>query len=117
MSNYATKANLKHATRIYISRLAEKSDWVSFKSWIRQIRYWQVNTCSALTEFENKTPSISSIKKKDCNVKISKFERKLSDHDHDKDITTPEFTNLAAKVFTSKVFISTIKFSNKDRFW
>ena len=71
-----------------------------------------------MTEVENKTPSISSIKKKkDFNVKISKIERQLSDHDHDKYITTPEFTNLAAKVSTSKVFISTLKFSNKDRLW
>ena len=46
---------------------------------------------------ENKTPSVSSlIKKTDYDTKISALEKKLTDHNHDKYITTPEFNNLAA---------------------
>ena len=41
---------------------------------------------------ENKIPNISSlVKKTDYNKKISELEKKLTDHDHGKYITTPEF--------------------------
>ena len=41
---------------------------------------------------ENKIPNISSlVKKTDYNTKISELEKKLTDHDHGKYITTPEF--------------------------
>ena len=36
-------------------------------------------------------------------TKISALEKKLTDHDHDKYITTPEFNTLAADVFNAKL--------------
>ena len=36
-------------------------------------------------------------------VKISGFEKKITDHNHDKQISTPEFNNLAAGVFTARL--------------
>ena len=61
-------------------------------------------TSSALTEVENKVPHLSSlVKKKDYDKKISEIEKKLPDHNHDKYITTPEFDNLAAGVFTARL--------------
>ena len=40
-------------------------------------------------------------KKKDSGKKITEIEKKLTDHNHGKYITTPEFNNLAASVFNS----------------
>ena len=33
--------------------------------------------------------------------RITDIEKKLSDHDHDRYITTPEFNKLAARIFTA----------------
>ena len=53
-------------------------------------------TKTALTAVENKIPSVSSlVKKTDYDTKISELEKKLTDHNHDKYITTPEFNTLA----------------------
>ena len=43
------------------------------------------------------------MKNTDYNTKISEIEKKVSDHNHDKYITTPEFINLAAGVFTGRL--------------
>ena len=52
----------------------------------------------ALTAVENKIPDISSlVKKTDYETKISDIEKKITDHDHDKYITTSEFNNLTAE--------------------
>ena len=48
-----------------------------------------------MTTVENKIPNASNLVKKiDCNTKISEIEKKVSDHNHDKYITTPEFNKL-----------------------
>ena len=53
---------------------------------------------------ENKIPSVSSlVKKTDYNTKITEIEKKLTDHNHDKYITTPEFNTLAADVFNARL--------------
>ena len=57
-----------------------------------------------MTAVENKIPDISSlVKKTDYNTKISEIEKKVSDHNHDKYISTPEYNNLAAGVFTARL--------------
>ena len=49
-------------------------------------------TNSALTAVENKIPDVTSfVKKADYNTKISDIGKKITDHDHDKYITTPQF--------------------------
>ena len=62
-------------------------------------------TNAALTTVENKIPNTSSLSKKkiDYNTKITEIEKKLIDHDNDKYITTPEFNNLATRVFTTRL--------------
>ena len=61
-------------------------------------------TNAALTTVENKIPNISSlVKKTDYNTKITEIEKKLTDHNHDKYITTPEFNTLAADVFNVRL--------------
>ena len=61
-------------------------------------------TKTALTTVENKIPSVSSlVKKTDYDTKITEIEKKLTDHNHDKYITTPEFNTLAASVFNTRL--------------
>ena len=43
------------------------------------------------------------MEKTDYNTKISGIEKKVSDHNHDKYITTLEFNNLAAGLFTARL--------------
>ena len=61
-------------------------------------------TIVALTTVENKIPDVSSlVEKTDCNRKITKIENKLTDHNYDKYITTPEFNKLTVKSFASRL--------------
>ena len=61
-------------------------------------------TKTALTAVENKIPDVSSlVKKTNHEQKISELEKKLTDHNHDKYITTPEFNTLAADVFNARL--------------
>ena len=62
-------------------------------------------TTIALSAVENKIPSVSNlVKKTDYNTKINEIEKKITDHNHDKYITTEHFAailkqeNLARKV-------------------
>ena len=53
---------------------------------------------------ENKIPSVSNLaRKQNYDTKISEFEKKLTDHSHDKYMTTPEFSNLATNVFNARL--------------
>ena len=46
---------------------------------------------------------LSSLVKTDYNTKSSEFKKKLTDHNHDKYIATPEFNTLAAEVFNARL--------------
>ena len=60
-------------------------------------------TNSALTAVENKIPNVSRLVAKiNYGTKISDIEKKITDQDQDKYITTPESNNLAAGVFTAR---------------
>ena len=65
-----------------------------------------------MTEIEGKIPSISglatnaaltTVENKIPDVKITEIEKNLTDHNHDKYITTPEFNTLAADVFNARL--------------
>ena len=61
-------------------------------------------TIAALTTVENKIPDVSSlVEKTDYNRKITEIGNKLTDHNYDKYITTPEFNKLAANNFASRL--------------
>ena len=52
-----------------------------------------------LTELENKIPDVRSlVKKTDYDTKISELEKEVTDHNHDRCITSSEFNNLVAGV-------------------
>ena len=63
------------------------------------------------------------VKKTDYNTKITKIEKKLTDHDHDKYITDPEFNTFTADVFNAKLAQANLrtktdfdaKLSSRDR--
>ena len=58
----------------------------------------ELATNLALTAVENKIPNVSNLATKtDHNTKITEIEKKVSDHNHDKYITTPEFNKLTTK--------------------
>ena len=61
-------------------------------------------TKTALTTVENEIPTVRSlVRKTDYNTKITEIEKKLTDHNHDKYITTLEFNTLAADVFNARL--------------
>ena len=43
------------------------------------------------------------VKKANYDTKISELEKNLTDHSHDRHITTPEFNALAADVFSARL--------------
>ena len=58
---------------------------------------------TALRVVENKIPSVSNlVKKTNYETKISELEKKLTDHNHDKYVTIPEF-NTSAAVFNARL--------------
>ena len=59
---------------------------------------------TALTAVGNKIPSIRSlVKRTDYDTKITKIKKKLTDHNHDNYITTPEFNIFAASAFNARL--------------
>ena len=61
-------------------------------------------TKTALTAVENKISDLSSlVKKTNYGTKISDLEKKLTDHNHDKYITIPEFNTMIASVFNPRL--------------
>ena len=61
-------------------------------------------TKTVLTAVENKIPSVSClVQKTDYDTKITETEKELTDHNHDKYITTPEFNTLADDVFNARL--------------
>ena len=43
------------------------------------------------------------VKKTDYNAKINDIEKKITDHNHDKYITTPEFNKLTSENFAARL--------------
>ena len=59
---------------------------------------------SALTAVENKIPDTSNlVKKTDYNAKVTNIEKKITDHNHDKYITTTAFNKLATDAVNTKL--------------
>ena len=75
-------------------------------------------TNSALTAVENKMPNvINLVKKADYDLKILDIDKKVTDHDHDKYITTSEFNNLTTENFAARLtkanLVTKTNFDNK----
>ena len=85
-----------------VSNLAKKEKITELENKIPDVS--TLATKTALTAVENKTPSLSNlVKKADYNTKITDIEKKLTDHNHDRYITTPEFNTLVADVYNARL--------------
>ena len=63
-----------------------------------------LGSTTALTTVENKIPNVSNLViKTDYNTKINEIKKKITDHDHDKYVTTSEFHELTAESFTARI--------------
>ena len=51
----------------------------------------------------NTTDTSDLVKKTGCNTKINETQKKITDHDHDKCITTQEFNKLTSDNFTVRL--------------
>ena len=61
-------------------------------------------TNSAVTAIKNKIPDIITlVKKTDYIQNVSDIEKKVTEHDHDKFITTSEFNNLTTENFAARL--------------
>ena len=67
-------------------------------------KYGGLATKNELATVENKIPDVSSlVKKTDYHTKINNVEKKVSDHNQDKYITTPEFNKLTTENFKARL--------------
>ena len=60
-------------------------------------------TSTALTAVANNIPDVNNLIRNWYDTKIRKIGKKVTDHDHDKYITSPEFNNLTAKFFAGRL--------------
>ena len=110
VSNYASHVDVRSFTL--------KSNLASLKSKMDTLDTARLTDFNAkITEVDGKIPSISGlatnsaltavenslVKKTNYNTKISEIEKKTTDHNHDKYITTPEFNTMAASVFNARL--------------
>ena len=84
-TKYITKKKISD-----VSNLVKKTKLTELESKIPDVS--SLATKTTLTAVENKIPSVSNlVKKTDYNTKITEIEKKLTDHNHGKYITTSEF--------------------------
>ena len=90
-------------TIIFALKTKYQTDKRELKNKIPEFSSLATKTTS--TAVENKIPDVRSLVKKKTNyeTKISDLEKKLTDHNHDKYITTPEFNTLAAGVINARL--------------
>ena len=83
-----------------VASFAKKTKLIEVENKIPDVS--NLGTTNALTAVENEIRSFSNlVKKTDYDTKIRELEKKLTDHNHDKYITTSEFNTLAASVFNA----------------
>ena len=78
-----------------MSNLVKKSKLTELENKIPDVS--TSGTKTALTAVENKMPDVSSLVNKiNYNIKVTEVEKKLTDHYHDKYVTTTAFNTFAA---------------------
>ena len=86
-----------------ITNFVQKTKLTELESKIPDVN--SLATKTALTAVENKIANVSSLvkKKANYNTKTSELVKKLTDHNHGRYITTPEFNTLYAVVFNARL--------------
>ena len=98
-----------------VSNLVKKAKLTELENKIPDVSGLSRKT--ALTARENKIPSVSSlVKKTDYDTKITEIKKKLTDHNHDKYISTPEFNTLATDMITKTDFDAKLSSINKKNY-
>ena len=101
-TNYQTEKTELEKKIPDVTNLVKKTKLTEVENKISDVS--SLVTKIALTTVENKIPDVSSlVKKTDYKTKITEIEKKLTDHNHDKYITTPEFNTLAEDVFNARL--------------
>ena len=112
ITNLATKTTLNtkiNEVKGEIPNITNSATNASLNAKINKVKGEKPNitnlaTTSALTTVENKIPSVSNlVKKTDYNTKINKIGKKVTDHNHDKYITAPEFNKFTAEFFALRL--------------
>ena len=84
-----------------VADLVKKTKLTELENKISDVSNWSTKT--AVSAVENKISNVSGlVNKANYDIKISELEKKLTDHNHDKYITTPEFNTLAADAFNTR---------------
>ena len=96
----ATKVNNNNDTTTFVSKTKHQTGEAELEKKLDVTNFVKK---AKLTELENKIPDISSLAIKTAlNFdKKTELEKKLTDPNHDKYSTTPEFNTLAADVFNA----------------
>ena len=85
-----------------VSNLVKKAKHTKLENKIPNVS--SLVTKTAFTAVENKITDVSSlVKKTNYNTKITEIEKKVTDHNHDKCITTPESNKFAREVFNERL--------------
>ena len=86
-----------------ITNFVQKTKLTELESKIPDVN--SLATKTSLTAVENKIANVSSLvkKKANYNTKTSELVKKLTDHNHGRYITTPEFNTLSAVVFNARL--------------
>ena len=93
ITNLATKTTLN-----------AKKMWLKVLVLVKVLSITNLATTTGLTTDENKILNVNNlVKKTDNNTKISEIQKKITDHVHDKYITTPEFIKLTAENFAARL--------------
>ena len=112
LSNYAAKTDIKNISHIDTSSFALKSNLASLKTEVDKLDVNKlvpvpvdlsklsdvVKSDVKKTVYDKLAAKVNSIDTRDYDTKITETENKLTVHNHDKYITTPEFNTLAADV-------------------
>ena len=129
ITNLATKTTLSakiNEVKCKIPNITNLATNIFFNAKINANNYY-IATTSAFSAVQNKIPSVSNlVKKTDYNTKIIKIEKKNTDHNHDKYITTSEFNKFTVESFVARLkqanlasksdianFVKKIDFDNK----
>ena len=108
ITNWATKASLNakiNDIKGEIPSIINLATNASLNAKVNEVKGEICNitnlaTTIILTAVENKIPRISNlVKKTDYSTKINETEKEITDHNHDKYITTPEFNKFTAEFF------------------
>ena len=105
LSNYVAKSVLKNAAGVDTSKFAKKVDLANLKSNVDKLDIYKLkNVPTNLSNQKSTVDKLDIDKLVPVLIDLSKLsdlksEKNITDHNHDKYITTPKFDNFTAEIF------------------